>query len=94
MKQDNTLNWVALSCLILATILQHYWLWGTLFIYWSIYALRTGSIFLISTIHRGTNPALYWSICIFWLLFGVWYLTFDLLWRVNIHTLFGYTLNT
>lgn len=92
MTKANALNWICLGVLIIASILAHYWVWGLLFIFWAIYALKSNHSHLLFPISKQSEPPLYWSINLMWLVFGIWYLTFDLLWRLGVYTIFGYNL--
>lgn len=72
---------VVLLGLVVATLLEWYWPWGLLFLYWVAAGLRWGEAFLIEPISRGRNPVLYWSITAMWAGFGLWTLYTDLVWR-------------
>lgn len=89
MTIDIRLSWAVLAALITATVFGHFWVWGVLFIFWSVQSWVTGSVFLIAPVERRTDPVLYFTVTAMWLLFGVWELAYDLLWRFGIHSLFG-----
>lgn len=72
---------VVLLALAAATILEWYWPWGLLFLYWVAAGLRSGDTFLVEPITRARNPILYWSITAMWTGFGLWTLHADLVWR-------------
>ena len=90
--QQTTANWIALIILIAATAIGFYFIWGLLFIYWSVRSYYDGTVFLLSPIHRSDTPVLYWALSALWLLFGLWYLISDGFWRIGIYQIFGYNL--
>ena len=92
MSTQNTLNWIALLVLATATYLQHYWVWGAFFIFWSIRSVFEGRAFLVSDVDRLKSPILFWVFCAFWAAFGLWYFLGDILWRIEIYQLFGFDL--
>lgn len=73
----------ALAVVTIATALDWYWLWGLLFIYWAIWSLSSGEVFLVASIYRARNPFLFWMITSMWAGFGVWTVFSDLVWRVS-----------
>ena len=82
MRQDVMLNIVALAVLVIATALSFYWIWGLLFLYWAVLSLRTGEVFLLTSIRRVQAPVLYWGLTVFWFGFGVIYLLAGPVWPV------------
>ena len=90
--QNTTANWIALITLMLASVLGLYFIWGFLFIYWSVRSYYDQSVFLLSPVYRSDAPALYWTISALWLVFGIWYLITDGFWRIGIYNIFGYNL--
>lgn len=78
------LNWLALIILVIATIYNAYWAWGLLFIYWAVQGLWTPVTTLIAPVARSENAVLFWTINLMWLIFGLWYFLYDLLWRFEI----------
>ncbi|MGI9353838.1 MAG: hypothetical protein ACR2PF_01535 [Rhizobiaceae bacterium] len=79
MTTNIRLSWVVLAVLITATVFSHYWVWGVLFIFWSVQSWVTGSVFLIASIERRSDPVLYFTITAMWFFFGVWELAYALL---------------
>lgn len=69
---------VVLLGLVATTLLEWYWPWGLLFLYWVAAGLRRGEAFLIEPVSRVRNPILYWSITAMWAGFGLWTLYADL----------------
>jgi len=92
MKFYKVINWATLGILLIATYFSFYWIWGALFLFWSIRSLQQNEIFLLSMIQKNGDALLYWSVTLLWGIFGFWYLFYDLLWRFEIHTIFGYAL--
>ena len=82
-QEHKLLTALALVVLVIATAREWYWLWGLLFVFWSIQGFRTGSAFLIEDISREDYPVLYWLISAMWAAFGLWYLYADLIWRIQ-----------
>ncbi|MGR3616377.1 MAG: hypothetical protein ACU0BB_10075 [Paracoccaceae bacterium] len=74
MTRHQMINWGAIPILALATALGIYWIWGLLFLGWSIHGLRSGRVFLLGTIEKHTDPHLYWIVTGAWAGFGLWYL--------------------
>lgn len=81
-QEKKLLTIAVFAALVVATIRDWYWLWGLLFLFWSIQGLRTGEVFLIEDIQREDHPVLYWLITAMWAGFGIWYVYADLVWRV------------
>ncbi len=73
---------IVLVALLTATLLDWYWPWGLLFLYWVVVGLRQREAFLIERIAKGRNPILYWCINGMWTWFGLWTLYADLAWRL------------
>ena len=82
LREYRGLSWLVLLALIVATVREWYWLWGLLFLFWSVQGLRSGHAFLVEDIGREEHPALYWVITAMWAGFGLWYVYADLVWRV------------
>ena len=74
---------VALPLLILATVMSWHWIWGCLFLYWALPALRSGEVYLVEPIERARDPLLFWIITAMWAGFGLWWIVTDLLWRLS-----------
>lgn len=73
---------IVLVALLTATLLDWYWPWGLLFLYWVVVGLRQREAFLIERIAKGRNPILYWCINGMWAWFGLWTVYADLAWRL------------
>ena len=81
-----------LITLIIATLAQHFWVWGLLFVVWSLQSLATGQAYLIWPVSRHDTPILFFAICTTWLVFGLWEMAYDLAWRFDRSSLFGLNL--
>ena len=79
--EKKLLTGLVLAVLVVATVREWYWLWGLLFLFWSVQGMRSGQAFLVEDIAREDHPLLYWLISAMWAGFGVWYLYSDLVWR-------------
>ena len=74
---------IALAAAVAAIVLDWYWPWGLLFVYWTVPNIQRGEAFLIEPISRARNPVLFWAITGMWAAFGVWILYADLAWRLS-----------
>lgn len=84
-KTGHTVQWLsvtALAVLVITTMLEWYWVWGLLFVYWAAAAVAVGETYLVETVHRSNSPILFWSINAMWAVFGIWYLIDDLVPRI------------
>ena len=79
--EKKLLTGLVLAVLVVATVREWYWLWGLLFLFWSVQGIRSGQAFLVEDIAREDHPLLYWLISAMWAGFGLWYLYSDLIWR-------------
>lgn len=78
MTQSRPLNYVAFVVLMVSTVLGLQFLWGLLFLFWSVQAVKTSHAFLLSTVTRFEDPLLFWLIQVAWVVFGVWMIVADL----------------
>ena len=92
MSKATLINWVSLVILVVATIFTHYWVWGLLFIFWAAYALKSDNSHLLLPVNKQNEPLLYWAVNLMWLVFGIWYLAFDILWRFGVYNISGFDL--
>ena len=70
---------LALAIIWVAVVLELNWVWGVLFIMWTVPALRTGQTFLVEPIMRSENRVLFWLIVGTWIVLSVFLILFDLL---------------
>ena len=69
---------IALALLLGATAIGWYWVWGFFFLYWAIAAIVMGRVFVVQTVYRSENPALFWAIAATWIILSVITIFFDL----------------
>ncbi len=71
MSYARTANYIALPVLLAAAILGYYWVWGLLFLWWTIPTILNGQAFLVFEINRDDDPVLFWAIVCLWALSGL-----------------------
>ena len=64
--------------LLASTLAGVYAIWGVVFVYWGVLAIRSGQAFLVEAIERRENPVLFWVLTATWFGFGVLYILTDL----------------
>lgn len=64
--------------LLASTLAGVYAIWGVVFMYWGVLAIRSGQAFLVEAIERIENPVLFWVLTAMWFGFGVLYILTDL----------------
>ena len=69
----------ALAIVYLAVIFGWSWVWGLLFIMWTIPALYSGQTHLVEPINRDQNPILFWLIIGTWIGLSLFMIVGDLL---------------
>ena len=77
-RQLNTLKVPAILSLLLIYIAvwkNWYWLWGILLLGWALGDLYRQQTWLSQTITRQSNPFLFYSIVVTWLVFGFYLVT-------------------
>ena len=57
----------ALVVVIGAVVLDFEWLWGLLFLTWSVPSLFSGVTYLVQPISRDENPWMFWIVVLLWL---------------------------
>lgn len=67
----------ALVVLLGATVIGWTWVWGIFFLYWAVSGIVTGYAFVVQTIERDRNPALFWLISITWLVLAGLTIVYD-----------------
>lgn len=68
---------VALIVLWIGVVFDWYWIWGLLFLYWTVPAFFTGKVFLLDEIDQDENPFTFWSIVVSWILLSVLSVAWD-----------------
>ncbi|WP_170771751.1 hypothetical protein [Ruegeria lacuscaerulensis] len=71
MSHARTANYIALPILLIATVLELYWVWGLLFVWWIVPTVLNRQAFLVFEINRDDDPLLYWAIVCLWALSGL-----------------------
>jgi hypothetical protein len=71
MSHARTANYLALPVLLAAALLGFYWVWGLLFLWWTIPTILNGQAFLVFEINRDDDPVLFWAIVCLWALSGL-----------------------
>lgn len=78
LKQQKWLTLIGLPVLLFTSLASIYTLWGVLFMIWGLTSLRTGQVYLLETIYRRDDPALFWVIVVLWIGSGGLYVLGDL----------------
>lgn len=71
MSKMRVMNYVALPVLLLAAVLQMYWLWGLLFLWWIVPSVMAGQTALVFDVECSKDPILFWAVVTLWALFGL-----------------------
>ncbi len=71
MSHARTANYITLPVLLAAAVLGYYWVWGLLFLWWTILTILNGQAFLVFEINRHDDPILFWAIACLWALSGL-----------------------
>lgn len=69
---------LALALVYLGILFSWNWVWGVLFLLWTIPALGSGRIHLIEEVDRGSHPVLYWLILATWIFLSLYLIWIDL----------------
>ena len=69
---------LALAMVYIAVFFDWNWVWGLLFIIWTVPALFSGRAFFVESIERRRNPVLYWFIVITWIGLSLYLIAADL----------------
>lgn len=77
MIEHRLFNYILFAALMVSTYFGFQFLWGALFVFWTIQSLRSGSAFLLSSVNRAQDPVLFWMVQITWLVLGLMMLTAD-----------------
>jgi len=68
---SRAINYTAFFVLMVSTVLGYQFLWGLLFLYWTIPNFHSGQAFLLSNVTRSDDPVLFWVVQIAWVVLGV-----------------------
>ena len=77
MTQARALNYVTFAVLMISTVLGYQFLWGLLFLYWTIPNFYSGHAFLLTDVTRDDDPVLFWLIQIAWVVLGLMLVALD-----------------
>ncbi len=69
---------LALLVIYLAVFMNWSWVWGVLFIMWTIPALYSGHTHFVEPIDRETDPVFFWLIVGTWIALSIFIIAFDL----------------
>ncbi len=75
---SRVLNYVTFFVLMASTVLGYQFLWGLLFLYWTIPNFFSGHAFLLSDVTRDDDPILFWAVQIAWVVLGAMLVALDL----------------
>ncbi len=64
-------NYTAFVLLMGWTALGYQFLWGLLFLYWTVPSFHSGHAFLLSDVTRDEDPILFWAVQFAWIVLGV-----------------------
>ncbi len=71
------LNYSTFVALMVSTALGYQFLWGVLFLYWTVPNFYSGHAFLVSDVRRDEDPVLFWSVQGAWCVLGLSLIVFD-----------------
>lgn len=77
MKRSQAANYIVFASLMISMLLGYQFLWGVLFLYWSVSGISSGQVFLLTDVYRATEPVLFWCIQITWFVLGMFMLLDD-----------------
>ncbi len=69
---------LALVLIYMAVLFEWNWVWGVLFLFWTVPALYSGRTHLVEEVDRKTNPALFWLIIGTWLTLSLYLIAADI----------------
>ncbi len=72
-----TLNYITFVALMASTAFGYQFLWGLLFLYWTIPNFYSGHAFLLSDVTRDEDPILFWAVQIAWVVLGALLVVID-----------------
>ncbi|MGI9372821.1 MAG: hypothetical protein ACR2OJ_10020 [Hyphomicrobiales bacterium] len=69
---------LALALIYIAVLFEWNWVWGALFIFWTIPALYSGRTHLVEEVERKSNPVLFSLIIGTWLILSLYLILADI----------------
>lgn len=72
-------NLLALIVIYIAVLMGWQWVWGILFLMWTLPALYSGQIHLVSPVSKKDQPLLFWLIIATWIGLSLYLVVVDLL---------------
>lgn len=70
---------VALAIIYVAVVMGWMWVWGILFIMWTVPALYSGKTTLVEPVDSRKNPLLFWLIVGTWIVLSLYLIVADFL---------------
>lgn len=77
MKRLQIANYIVFALLMISILLGYQFLWGLLFLYWTVIGISSGQAFLLTDVFRATEPVLFWCIQVAWIVLGLFLLLGD-----------------
>lgn len=77
---------LALILIYLAVLLEWNWVWGVLFIFWTIPSLYSGEVHLVQSVTKKDHPVLYWLIILTWIVLSMILILTDVMFVVGSHS--------
>ena len=68
----------SLVVLLAATLLDWYWVWGLVFLYWALATTLSGQAFIVQPVERDKHPALFWTVSAMWVVLSALVIVTDL----------------
>lgn len=80
-------HWIVLFALVLiyaAALLELNFIWGILFLFWTIPSFYTREVHLVQNVKRSEAPLLYWAIMLTWIVLSIWMIAADIPTIINL----------
>lgn len=78
-KQLPWKTFIALIVIYVSLYYQWYWVWGVVFILWTIQSIKTEETYLVEVITRQEHPVIFWLILVTWLVVSAFMIIWDVL---------------
>ncbi len=76
-------TYLAILAVLAATLLDWYWVWGIVFLIWSIRALIERETTLIQDVSLDEAPALFWMLTVLWFSLSILMIAHDVMLRIG-----------